>query len=76
VSYSQVGIELKNAAFSWGFNIKQNAETNAGDLPVVADLNVKLGASDLVIVVGKIGSGKSTLLHSIMDETIKVQGDF
>jgi len=36
---------------------------------------VKLGPSDLVIVVGKIGSGKSTLLHSIMDETIKVKGE-
>lgn len=39
---------------------------------MIADLNVKLGPSDLVIVVGKIGSGKSTLLHSIMDETFKV----
>jgi len=43
-------------------------------MPVVMEINLSLGPSDLLIVVGKIGSGKTSLLHALMDETIKVKG--
>lgn len=38
-------------------------------------MNLTLGPSDLVTVVGTIGSGKTTLLHSLMDETIRIKGE-
>jgi ABC-type bacteriocin/lantibiotic exporter with double-glycine peptidase domain len=71
VNYSEVGIELQNAAYSWGFKLN-STQTSAPDLPVLSQLNLKLGSSDLMVVVGEIGSGKTTLLHSLMDETINL----
>jgi ABC-type transport system involved in cytochrome bd biosynthesis fused ATPase/permease subunit len=37
-------------------------------------LNLNLGTSDLLVVIGKVGAGKSSLLHSIMEETRLVAG--
>ena len=42
---------------------------------MLSDVNVDLGNGSLLVVVGKVGSGKTTLLHSIMDETVRVNGE-
>ena len=42
--------------------------------PVLSEINLNLGHSDLLLVAGRIGTGKTTLLFSILDETIKKGG--
>lgn len=36
---------------------------------------MSLNHDDLLVVVGPVGSGKTTLLYSIMEETVKHEGN-
>ena len=73
VVYDEVGVDLKDAAFSWGFK-KNAAQPIEEDKPVISGLDLKLGPADMIVVVGKIGAGKTSLLFSLMDETFKTSG--
>jgi ABC-type uncharacterized transport system fused permease/ATPase subunit len=79
VKPSDVCIELKEADFSWGFDLDQNIQSkNISQVqplqedkvkPVVKGATFSLGSKDLLVVAGRVGSGKTSLLLSIMDET-------
>jgi ABC-type Mn2+/Zn2+ transport system ATPase subunit len=68
-------------SYSWGFKVQN--QNNAGKAPeiindsspVLEKINLNLKKDSFLVVSGSIGSGKTTLLHSIMDETIKLEGD-
>jgi ABC-type multidrug transport system fused ATPase/permease subunit len=85
VPYEQVGIDLDEISYSWGFRVKDSGETKGKAAkaqieveqvldPVVRDVTLKMEKNDLTCVIGKIGSGKTSLLHGLMDETVKCGG--
>lgn len=47
-------------------------ETNKN--AVLRDISLTMIQGELLVVVGKIGSGKTSLLYSLMDETVKKNG--
>jgi ABC-type transport system involved in cytochrome bd biosynthesis fused ATPase/permease subunit len=79
----EVLISIQNASFSWGFRVKDvqkdskskgKVKVQIDDQPIISGINLELGSSDLLVVVGQVGCGKTTLLHSIMEETRINQG--
>lgn len=56
---------LKSASASWS----QSASTNT-----IHDINMEVGAGQLVAVVGQVGAGKSSLLNAILGEMIRNGG--
>ena len=44
-------------------NVARIYRTEAGELPVLRDVNFSLGAGEIVALVAPSGAGKSTLLH-------------
>ena len=77
VKYEEVGINLKNCSFSWGY-----VKNDKAGMPIemteetcqIQDINLNMGCSELLVIAGRIGSGKTTLLHSLMEETVKKSG--
>ena len=47
-------------------------ETNKN--AVLRDISLTMMQGELLVVVGTIGSGKTSLLYSLMDETVKKNG--
>jgi len=43
----------------------ENAVVRFGDLPVLADVSLKVGSSEVVSIVGPSGCGKTTLLRCV-----------
>lgn len=62
---TSVGIFVKNATAKW------NAESSDDTL---SEIEIEVGGTDLVAVVGTVGSGKSSLLQAILEELPLVSG--
>ena len=45
--------------------VVENAVVRYGDLPVIADVSLKVGSSEVVSIVGPSGCGKTTLLRCV-----------
>lgn len=43
--------------------------------PVISSINLDIREKGLLAVIGPIGSGKTTFLNSILNETIKLNGE-
>lgn len=73
----QPSIDIKNAAFTWGFKVKKDkneAGNQEGDVNLdKVTVNAKTG--ETLCVIGQVGSGKTTMLYSLMKETSKLSGD-
>jgi len=82
---AEVGINLKNCSYSWGFEIKQENEdttnksaklaTKTIEKNILKDLSINVEHDGFLAVIGKVGTGKTSFLYTIMDETIKISGD-
>ena len=72
----ECGITAVDAAFSWGFRVKEDqskkknfkTEVETVETPILQNVNFDLKQNGLLMVAGKIGTGKTTLLFSIMEE--------
>jgi NitT/TauT family transport system ATP-binding protein len=53
----------------------QNAVVRYGDLPVLADVSLKVGSSEVVSIVGPSGCGKTTLLRCVGGLTLLNGGE-
>jgi putative ABC transport system ATP-binding protein len=53
----------------------KNYETGAGEVPVLKDINLQVGESEFVGLVGPSGSGKSTLINMITGIDRPTSGD-
>jgi ATP-binding cassette, subfamily C (CFTR/MRP), member 2 len=79
---TECGITAKDAAFSWGFRVKEDqsnkknfqVEVETVETPTLQNVNFDLKHDSLLMVAGKIGTGKTTLLFSIMEENRRMQG--
>ena len=55
-------------------NLGKRVSTQEGDLDILSDINLKLGAGDSLAIVGESGSGKSTLLGLLAGLDLPTQG--
>ena len=67
VNNSQVPslIKVENASFSWTTDRLQ---------PMLKNINIKIGQSDFIAIVGPVGSGKTSLLLSLLGELDRSTG--
>jgi len=62
----QAAVTVRDCKFAW---------SRAADATPALDLNLKVMAGELVMVVGEVGSGKSSLLAALLGEMVQVAGD-
>lgn len=55
-------------------NLGKRVSTQEGDLDILSDINLMLGAGDSLAIVGESGSGKSTLLGLLAGLDLPTQG--
>ena len=55
--------------------VVENAVVRYGDLPVLADVSLKVGSSEVVSIVGPSGCGKTTLLRCVGGLTLLNGGE-
>ena len=73
-------IYCNNVSATWGYKILK--DVYSGETEIVdqgtknlEDIDLEVGISDLVAVIGPVGSGKSTLLALIMNELTILKGE-
>ncbi|XP_071805798.1 ATP-binding cassette sub-family C member 9-like [Asterias amurensis] len=63
---SDIAVEITNGNFKWD---------PESDVNTMSDINVKIPAGKLTMIIGQVGSGKSSLLSAILGEMTTVSGD-
>ena len=60
----QDAIVIRNGTFGW----------KVDDEPILKDISIAIGVSQLTMIIGTVASGKSTLLKALLGETPSTEG--
>ncbi|XP_072038843.1 ATP-binding cassette sub-family C member 9-like [Amphiura filiformis] len=63
---SDTAVKLTGASFTWDID---------SHLPIISDIDLKIPAGKLTMIVGPVGSGKSSLLSAMMGEMTTLSGN-